>query len=167
MNSLTSAVAAIIADPAGRVLLCRQSQGHRLWGLPGGKIQMDESPLHAAVRDIRAELGTDVKLVELIGMYQLTGGAGLDDVLVHVFRAHAEGEITLNEPDRISRICWFDVAQLPSPLTATTHVAIADATAGRAGMIRTVRRSVEPDLPDAVDDGISSDMASSMVNAGG
>src|SRR5262245_9045859 len=52
MSLLTSAVAAVILDPAGRVLLCQQSQGHRLWGLPGGKIRNGESPLHAVVRDI-------------------------------------------------------------------------------------------------------------------
>jgi len=44
MSSLTSAVAAVIRDPGGRVLLCQQSQGHRLWGLPGGKIRHGNLP---------------------------------------------------------------------------------------------------------------------------
>jgi ADP-ribose pyrophosphatase YjhB (NUDIX family) len=35
-SKVTSAVAAVIEDAAGRVLLCRQAGGHRLWGLPGG-----------------------------------------------------------------------------------------------------------------------------------
>jgi 8-oxo-dGTP diphosphatase len=155
MNSLTSAVAAVIADSAGRVLLCQQSQGHRLWSLPGGKIQLDESPLHAAVRDIRAEVGADVTLLGLIGMYQLTDGdghrdTGLGDVLVHVFRARVDGEVTVNSPGMIARLCWHDPSVLPSPTTATTRAAIEDAVAGRSGMIRTVRRAVEPDIPEAV-----------------
>ena len=73
MNSVTSAVAAIIVDPAGRVLLCQQSQGHRLWGLPGGRIRTGESPIHAAVRDVREETGTDVEIIDLVGLYTLTG----------------------------------------------------------------------------------------------
>jgi 8-oxo-dGTP diphosphatase len=154
MNSLTSAVAAVITDPAGRVLLCQQSQGHRLWSLPGGKIQLDESPLHAAVRDIRAEVGADVSLLELIGLYQLTNDAGcadtgLSDVLVHVFRARLDGEVTVNTPGMIARLCWHDPAAPPAPMTATCQVAIADATAGRSGVIRTVCRAAEPDLPEA------------------
>ena len=52
MSSIESAVAAVIQDTAGRVLMCQQSQGHRLWGLPGGTISHGESPVHAAVRDI-------------------------------------------------------------------------------------------------------------------
>ena len=42
MKLLTSAVAAVIEDPAGRVLLCQQSAGHRLWTLPGGKIKLGD-----------------------------------------------------------------------------------------------------------------------------
>src|SRR5689334_23267032 len=104
MNSVTSVVAAVIEDPVGRVLLCQQSQGHRLWGLPGGKIKPGESPVHAAVRDIREETGTDVELVDLVGLYTLTGAAlasadhGLPDVMIHVFRARITGEATLNAP---------------------------------------------------------------------
>ncbi|HEY2791376.1 MAG TPA: NUDIX hydrolase [Micromonosporaceae bacterium] len=155
MNSLTSAVAAVIADPAGRLLLCQQSQGQRLWSLPGGKIQIDESPLHAAVRDIRAEVGADVSLVELIGLYKLTDGPGLDsslgEVLIHVFRARIDGEVTVNAPGLISRLCWHEPADLPGPMTATACAAIDDAVAGRTGVIRTVHRAAAPEFPDAIE----------------
>jgi ADP-ribose pyrophosphatase YjhB (NUDIX family) len=155
MNSLTSAVAAVIADPAGRVLLCQQSHGHRLWSLPGGKIQLDESPLHAAVRDIRAEVGADVTLLELIGLYQLTNAEpvanDLGDVLVHVFRARVDGEVMVNAPGLICRLSWHDVSSLPAALTATARAAIEDAVRGRAGILRTVRRAPEPVIPDAAD----------------
>ena len=58
MSSIESAVAAMIQDSAGRVLMCQQSQGHRLWGLPGGTIRHGESPVHAAMRDImQAQIG--------------------------------------------------------------------------------------------------------------
>ena len=65
MSFLTSAVAAVIVDPAGHVLLCQQSQGHRLWGLPGGRIRHGESPVHAAIRDIREETGVDIDIIDL------------------------------------------------------------------------------------------------------
>jgi 8-oxo-dGTP diphosphatase len=156
MNSLTSAVAAVIADPAGRILLCQQSQGHRLWGLPGGKIRDNESPLHAAIRGIREEVGADVALLELIGLYHLTGADELDlpDVMVHVFRARVDGEVTVNSPSRIAHLGWHEPASLPAPLTATTLVAVDDAVAGRAGVLRTVRRNAEPEIPDAADGGV-------------
>ncbi len=154
MSSLTSAVAAVIEDPAGRVLLCQQSQGHRLWSLPGGKIRHGESPVHAAIRDIREEIGTDIEIVDLVGLYTLTGGRAdedLPDVLVHVFRARLDGEATLNAPGRICRLSWQELADLPAPLTASTRTALADAQAGRSGVIAPVQRDAEPETPEAVD----------------
>ncbi|MBO0869356.1 MAG: NUDIX hydrolase [Micromonosporaceae bacterium] len=155
MNSLTSAVAAVIQDPAGRLLLCQQSQGHRLWGLPGGRIRLGESPLHAAVRDIREETGTDVEIIDLVGLYQLTGPAKPDDelpdVLVHVFRARLDGEATVNAPGRICRLSWHDRAALPSPMTPTTRRAVADAVSGRSGVLGEVRRDAEPEVPEAIE----------------
>jgi 8-oxo-dGTP diphosphatase len=146
MSSLTSAVGAVVTDPAGRVLLCQQRQGHQLWSLPGGRIRPGESPVEAAIRDIREETGVETQIVDLIGLYQLTGdsedaaGEDLPDVLMHVFRGHCAGEATVNAPGRISRLSWHDPAALPEPVTATTRTAVDDAAAGRSGVLRTIHR---------------------------
>ncbi|MPZ25882.1 MAG: NUDIX domain-containing protein [Micromonosporaceae bacterium] len=154
MSSLTSAVGAVVTDPAGRVLLCQQSQGHRLWGLPGGKIRPGESPVQAAIRDIREETGMETDIVDLVGIYQLTGdtcGEGLPDVLMHVFRGRCgAGEATVNAPGRIRRLSWHDPIDLPAPMTATTRAAIEDAVAARSGVLRVVQRNAEPELPEAI-----------------
>jgi 8-oxo-dGTP diphosphatase len=155
MSSLTSAVAAVITDAAGRVLLCQQSQGHRHWCLPGGRIRDTESPMHAAIRDIREETGLETDMVDLVGIYQLTGdtcGDDLPDVLKYVFRGRIEGgEASVNSPGRICRLSWHDPDALPDHLTPTARVAIADAVAGRSGVLREVQRDAEPEIPDAVE----------------
>jgi ADP-ribose pyrophosphatase YjhB (NUDIX family) len=155
MDSLTSAVAAVLTDGAGRVLLCQLRQGHQLWSLPGGRIRRAESPMHAVVRDIREETGIETKVVDLIGIYQLTGdtcGEHMPDVLMHVFRGTVlGGEASVNSPGRICRVSWHNPDQLPDPLTATAKTAIADAVAGRSGVLREVQRHAEPHIPDAVD----------------
>lgn len=155
MSSLTSAVAAVITDASGRVLLCQQSQGHRLWSLPGGKIRNAESPVRAVIRDVLEQAGVETEIVDLVGMYQLTGdgcGDGLPDVLVHVFRGRLDGvEVTVNAPNRICRLSWQDPAHLPQPLTPTARAALADAVAGRSGVLRGVERDAEPEIPDATD----------------
>jgi 8-oxo-dGTP diphosphatase len=156
MSLLTSAVAAVIVDPAGRVLLCQQSQGHRLWGLPGGKIRNGESPIHAVIRDVREETGAEIEILDLVGIYHLTsngdGGPELPDVLMHAFRGRvASGDIAVNSPGRICRLAWHDATVLPEPLTATAAVAVADAIEGRSGVLRDVHRAIEPEIPDADD----------------
>jgi ADP-ribose pyrophosphatase YjhB (NUDIX family) len=151
----------VVTDPAGRVLLCQQSQGHRLWILPGGKIRHGESPVHAAVRDILEETGMGIEIVDLIGIYHLTGpglGEDLPDVLMHVFRGREDGgEATVNAPGRICRLSWHDPAALPQPMGATTRIAVADGIAGRSGVLRDVLRDTEPEIPDvdAVDASVS------------
>jgi 8-oxo-dGTP diphosphatase len=154
MNLLTTAVGAVITDEAGRVLLCQQRHGHRLWGLPGGRARHDEGPIHAVIRDIFEEIGTETELIDLVGLYQLTGdGCGNDmpDALIHVFRGRLSGgEVAVNSP-RIGRLAWFDPDALPGPLTACSRTALADAAAGRSGVLRKVQRDAEPELPDAED----------------
>jgi 8-oxo-dGTP diphosphatase len=163
MSLLTSAVAAVIRDPAGHVLLCQQSGGHRLWGLPGGNIRTGESPIHAAIRDVREETGAETHIVDLVGIYQLIG-AGLPDVEVYVFRgAIADADLVVNSPGRICRLTWHEPDMLPEPLTATGRAAIADALAGRSGMLRLVHRAAEPEIPEAEADLAESDLAAALT----
>ncbi|MCM0679162.1 NUDIX domain-containing protein, partial [Micromonospora phytophila] len=136
MSTLTWAVAAVVTDDAGRVLLCRQGRGERRYALPGGRLRRAESPVHAAARDIRAETGWEIEVVDLVGLYHLTdpgatpsaGHPGpLPDVLVHVFRARARGAGPTGEPVGGCRLSWHEPAALPDVLTPTTRAAVTDA----------------------------------------
>ncbi|MGW5560026.1 NUDIX hydrolase [Micromonospora sp. NPDC003944] len=155
MSALTWAVAAVVTDDTGRLLLCQQGRGTRRYALPGGRLRPAEGPVRAALRDIRAETGWDIELIDLIGVYQLTGpgreaAAGragpLPDVLVHVFRARAAGVRPATDPPPGCRLSWHSPAALPEVLTPLTRAAVTDATAGHSGVLREV-----PWVPDTVD----------------
>ncbi|MET7708279.1 NUDIX hydrolase [Micromonospora sp. NPDC005413] len=148
MSALTWAVAAVVTDDTGRVLLCQQGRGERRYALPGGRLRPAESPVRAALRDIRAEIGWDIELVDLIGVYHLTGptgrtpagGAGpLPDVLVHVFRARAADCRPTADPPPGCRLSWHAPAALPESVTPLTRAAVTDAIAGRSGVLRDTR----------------------------
>ena len=58
----------VILDDYGRVLLLHRNLGDTgLWELPGGKMEEDEQPEEAAVREVREELGVDVRLIRALG----------------------------------------------------------------------------------------------------
>ncbi|SCL18663.1 ADP-ribose pyrophosphatase YjhB, NUDIX family [Micromonospora pallida] len=150
MKSLTWAVAAVVTDDAGRVLLCRQSRPAARWALPGGRFRPDESPQQAVVRDVHAETGLTVEVVDLVGIYHLptatdTPPAGPQpDVLVHVLRARVSGDAPPGVPGAGCRVSWHDPDGLPDPLTPVTRCAVADATAGHSGLLR----ALSPTPPD-------------------
>ncbi|MET8279193.1 NUDIX hydrolase [Micromonospora sp. NPDC005174] len=156
MSALTWAVAAVVADAAGRVLLCRQGRGERRYALPGGRLRPAESPVRAALRDIRTETGWEIDLVDLVGVYHLTGPTAirpagragpLPDILVHVFRARvAEGRPDADPPAGC-RLSWHDPSALPEAVTPLTRAAVTDALAGRSGVLRAVASTLDTATP--------------------
>ncbi|TYC03376.1 NUDIX hydrolase [Micromonospora sp. WP24] len=154
MSRLTWAVAAVVTDDAGRVLLCRQSRGERRHALPGGRLHRAESPLPAVLRDVRVETGWEIEVVDLVGLYHLSdpappGRAGPpSDVLVHVFRARVRGRAAAGEPTGGCRTSWHDPADLPETLTPTTRAALTDALAGRSGVLREHPAAIAPPAPN-------------------
>src|SRR2546426_786703 len=63
---------AIIPDAAGRVLMLRARYSGR-WIHPGGAVHPGEDPLAGTRRECREELGQDVDVQELRGIYALPG----------------------------------------------------------------------------------------------
>ena len=73
MSSLTSAVAAVITDPPAACCCASRARVTGCWGLPGGTDPPGREPDPRALRDIRAETGSETEVVDLVGLYQLTG----------------------------------------------------------------------------------------------
>lgn len=56
-------VAVALVDADGRVLLAKRPEGKSmagLWEFPGGKVDADETPEAALIRELKEELGIDV-----------------------------------------------------------------------------------------------------------
>jgi 8-oxo-dGTP diphosphatase len=61
---LVLVVAAALVDSDGRVLIAQRPEGKSmagLWEFPGGKIEADERPEDALIRELKEELGLAVK----------------------------------------------------------------------------------------------------------
>ena len=62
---LLPAVAVVVRDPSGRLLLVRDRDSGA-WGLPSGAVEPAESPSDAAYRELHEECGIDCQHLELV-----------------------------------------------------------------------------------------------------
>ena len=146
MNDVTRATAAVITDSEGRVLMVQQSSGRRRWGLPGAHIRPGDLPVEAMVREIRRETGMEARVVDLLGLYHLSGHLDgdeeeLPDVLTYAFRCETiTPEPVLNGQGRLCHLGWYSPVHAPNPVTATALAALEDCGAGRSGVVRDLKR---------------------------
>jgi 8-oxo-dGTP pyrophosphatase MutT (NUDIX family) len=61
-------VRAVIPNEGGAVLLQRRTDTS-LWGLPGGSVELDETPLEALKREVREETSLAVIAAKPMGLY--------------------------------------------------------------------------------------------------
>ncbi|GAA4370186.1 NUDIX hydrolase [Nocardioides caricicola] len=74
----------LVRDDAGRVLLCNLTYKAD-WDLPGGVVEVNESPREAVSREIEEELGLDISAGALVLTDWLPAWSGWDDALCLVF----------------------------------------------------------------------------------
>jgi 8-oxo-dGTP pyrophosphatase MutT (NUDIX family) len=103
----------LIRDTADRVLLCELTYKQD-WDLPGGVVEVGESPQLAVAREVKEELGLSLKAGALLLTDWLPPWGGWDDALCLVFDggthdAAVAGEIVKQEREiRAAAFCTVD-----------------------------------------------------------
>ena len=64
-------VVCVVRDKEGKILVAKRNltPGKNKWALPGGFIELDETPETACLRELKEETGLKGKIKELIGIY--------------------------------------------------------------------------------------------------
>jgi 8-oxo-dGTP diphosphatase len=117
---------AILRD--NKILLYRRLKAPEAgyWNIVGGKIDHMEPADNAAIREAEEETGLAIGEIE----HLLTTEQILPDdrqhwvSLIYVSR-NSRGEPQLTEPDKLSAFGWYDLDNLPRPLSAFATAAVA------------------------------------------
>ncbi len=114
----------LVRDPEGRVLLCQLTY-KRDWDLPGGVVEVGESPRLAVQREVEEELGLDIEPAGLLLTDWLPAWGGWDDAVCLVFDggtrpADVLDEVVKQEREiRDARFCTLEeVDELAADFTA-------------------------------------------------
>ncbi|CAN5141144.1 hypothetical protein BH20ACT5_BH20ACT5_03000 [soil metagenome] len=118
---MTLGVNAVIVDADGWVLLALRNRPP-IWNLPGGSVEPGETPWDAAVREVREEVGVEVAVERLTGLYDRSPDG--DPVLVFLCRLLTGQPATSAEAVRVE---WFAPDRLPEPINPYQPQRIADA----------------------------------------
>lgn len=114
----------IVCDESGRVLLCELTY-KREWDLPGGVIEVGESPAHGVVREIKEELDFDFTVRGLITVNWLPAWRGWDDACIFVFDLGAVTSDVIDsmtlEKSEIKALHWCDADEVAERATSVTH----------------------------------------------
>ncbi|WP_425985973.1 NUDIX domain-containing protein [Brevundimonas sp. TWP1-2-1b1] len=118
----------VIQRADGRVLLCKRLRAPEagFWNIVGGKVDLMEPSAEAARREAEEESGLKIGAVDFLCVAEeVIPADGQHWVsLIYVTRDFT-GEATLTEPDKLSEIGWFDLNDLPQPLSAFSAKAFA------------------------------------------
>jgi len=119
--------ASAIFDGRGRVLLVKHTYGHFNWEIPGGIALPDEAPSRTAQRELEEETGLTLPEGDLSGVYYER--AHRFGPMIHfVFRFTGQENLVAEaRPPEIGAVGWFDLDDLPAPMSDFTETRIRDA----------------------------------------
>ena len=104
----------VLVDDYGRILLLhRKLTDSGLWYLPGGKVEEDELPESAAVREAREELGVDVRLRRSLGS-EAFEHEGTHYLFYWFLAEIVRGEPKLAEPELFDDLDFVEFEDMPS-----------------------------------------------------
>ena len=108
-----------IFNPQGQLLLGRRlsKHGRGTWAPPGGHMEFGESPVEAAVREVKEETGLDISQ-ENVAEFSYTNDVFPDKhyITIHCCVNNFKGVPQPIEMKKCVFWRWFDIEHLPKPL---------------------------------------------------
>jgi ADP-ribose pyrophosphatase YjhB (NUDIX family) len=116
------ATCVVAFDCDGRVLMTKRSvePGFGKWSLPGGFVEIDETPAECALREMFEETGITGKIVGQLGVEGQRSTMYINVMVAGFLVEHCEGEVVAGDDASDAR--WFSIAEAPEPVFASHRI---------------------------------------------
>jgi ADP-ribose pyrophosphatase YjhB (NUDIX family) len=117
----------VVEDDRGDVVVGRRSiePGYGQWCLPGGYVNDDEHPADSAVRECREEIGADVEITGLLGVYHIRKEAAASMVGIAYRARLCRGEVPVAGSEMLE-VAAFPGDRVPELVFASHRQAMRD-----------------------------------------
>lgn len=105
-----------------KILLIKNNYGSKLWNLPGGGIKKNEKPESAAKREVKEELGIELKILDFSGQYSSNIEGKRDEIYCYSSKIPKVTKLRLSR--EIKEAKWFDRKELPEKRASAVSVAL-------------------------------------------
>lgn len=107
--------AGVCMNEKNEVLMVLQGKAHeeKLWAIPAGGIELNETPEQCCIREVSEETGYDVEIIR--PLHIKTGESYGVKVEVRYFEVKVMGgEMAIQDPDGlIHKIAWRNIREMP------------------------------------------------------
>lgn len=130
-----SSISLIIKNENNEILLQKRNNT-KLWpnriALPAGHIDEGENAYEAAIREAKEELGIDISKEDIIDTFVVSRkNKNLSPYYDIYFEIEKyQGKLTINEPDKCSKLMWCNINDLPEYMLEFEKVAIDNNSKG-------------------------------------
>lgn len=112
-----------------RVLLVHRPR-YNDWSLPKGKLDNGESPLEAAIREVREETGYEVETVGFAGSFGYLVKDQPKTVLFWVMKPTTQFEI--QDQKEVSELVWLSIEEARARMTYKLEIELLEKTASNS-----------------------------------
>jgi 8-oxo-dGTP diphosphatase len=98
----------VFTNPEGKILQLKSTYEGERWGLPGGALEPAETIHEALIRECREELGADIEILYMSGMYFHKAY----NSHVCIFRCELPKDSELNLSSEHSEYKYFSLAEM-------------------------------------------------------
>lgn len=124
-------VGAIVVNDAGQVFLSQRGEHSRnergKWEFPGGKVEFGDKLETTIKREFMEEYGMTIEIVELLSIDDhIIEDEGQHWVSPTYIAKSVGADPQILEPHKCSAIGWFDIDDLPQPLSMITMYNVKD-----------------------------------------